>query len=106
MYGFHKSRKDSAKSIFSHPNFLKGREDLLSSIKRKIKQPIVLATPVKDKDASSNSRLQETAAKETEHERKGAEPGQFGTLHGFLESKEYLNSLFNLNASLCRVSMN
>lgn len=37
MYGFHKSRKDNAKSIFSHPNFLRDREDLLSTIKRKIK---------------------------------------------------------------------
>lgn len=37
MYGFHKSRKDNSKSIFSHPNFLKGREDLLSTIKRKIR---------------------------------------------------------------------
>lgn len=25
MYGFHKSRKDNSKCIFSHPNFLKGR---------------------------------------------------------------------------------
>jgi hypothetical protein len=37
MYGFHKSRKDNSKCIFSHPNFIKDREDLLSSIKRKIK---------------------------------------------------------------------
>jgi hypothetical protein len=38
MYGFHKSRKDHSKSVFSHPLFLKDREDLLPSIKRKIKQ--------------------------------------------------------------------
>ena len=25
MYGFHKSRKENTKSIFSHPYFLKGR---------------------------------------------------------------------------------
>lgn len=37
MYGFHKSRKDNSKCIFSHENFLKGREDLLIVIKRKIK---------------------------------------------------------------------
>jgi hypothetical protein len=44
MYGFHKSRADHSKSVFSHPLFLKDREyylplfsDLLISIKRKIK---------------------------------------------------------------------
>lgn len=44
MYGFHKSRADHTKSVFSHPLFLKDREyyhllfrDLLISIKRKIK---------------------------------------------------------------------
>lgn len=44
MYGFHKSRADHTKSVFSHPLFLKDREyhlhlfrDLLINIKRKIK---------------------------------------------------------------------
>lgn len=37
MYGFHKSRKEHSKSVFSHPLFLKDREDLLCEIKRKIK---------------------------------------------------------------------
>lgn len=44
MYGFHKSRADHTKSVFSHPLFLKDREyllhlfrDLLITIKRKIK---------------------------------------------------------------------
>jgi hypothetical protein len=37
MYGFHKSRKEHSKSVFSHPFFQKNREDLLCEIKRKIK---------------------------------------------------------------------
>ncbi len=37
MYGFHKSRKEHSKSVFSHPLFQKNREDLLCEIKRKIK---------------------------------------------------------------------
>jgi hypothetical protein len=37
MYGFHKSRKDPSKNIFSHPNFQKGRADLLQSVRRKLK---------------------------------------------------------------------
>jgi hypothetical protein len=44
MYGFHKSRADHSKSVFSHPSFLRNREyinnlfsDLLANIKRKIK---------------------------------------------------------------------
>lgn len=49
MYGFHKSRKDNSKCIFSHENFLKGREDLLIVIKRKIKDSeISIKTPMKD----------------------------------------------------------
>jgi hypothetical protein len=35
MYGFHKSRKDTAKSVFSHPNFEKDPQDLLLQIHRK-----------------------------------------------------------------------
>jgi hypothetical protein len=37
MYNFHKSRKDPAKNIFSHPNFIKDKEEFLPLIKRKIK---------------------------------------------------------------------
>jgi hypothetical protein len=44
MYGFHKSRADHTKSVFSHPLFIRDREyhfhlfrDLLITIKRKIK---------------------------------------------------------------------
>jgi hypothetical protein len=37
MYGFHKSRKEPNKLIFSHPAFLEGRDDLLPSVRRKIK---------------------------------------------------------------------
>ena len=37
MYGFHKSRKDQTKSVFSHPLFKKTRLDLLPEIKTKIK---------------------------------------------------------------------
>ena len=37
MYGFHKSRKEHSKRVFSHPLFQKNREDLLCEIKRKIK---------------------------------------------------------------------
>jgi hypothetical protein len=48
MYGFHKSRKDCSKSIFSHPNFIKDRSDLLPTIKRKIKSTDgLLKTPKK-----------------------------------------------------------
>jgi len=38
MYGFHKSRKEPTKNIFSHPNFLKGRPDLLLNVRRKLKE--------------------------------------------------------------------
>lgn len=38
MYGFHKSRKDPTKNIFSHPNFVQGKAELLMNIKRKIKE--------------------------------------------------------------------
>lgn len=37
MYGFHKSRKDPSKNIFSHPFFLRGQPQLLHLVKRKIK---------------------------------------------------------------------
>lgn len=37
MYGFHKSRKDPSKNIFSHPFFLKGQPQILHLVKRKIK---------------------------------------------------------------------
>lgn len=52
MYGFHKSRKDNSKSIFSHPNFIKGREDLLPTIKRKIRgAEDIIKTPQKSKNS-------------------------------------------------------
>jgi hypothetical protein len=37
MYGFHKSRKDPSKNIFSHPFFLRGQAQILHLVKRKIK---------------------------------------------------------------------
>lgn len=37
MYGFHKSRREPAKLIFSHPCFVQDREDLLVQVKRKLK---------------------------------------------------------------------
>jgi len=37
MYGFHKSRKDPSKIVFSHPEFMKEHSDLLSKIKRRVK---------------------------------------------------------------------
>jgi hypothetical protein len=37
MYGFHKSRKDPSKNIFSHPFFLRGQPQILHLVKRKIK---------------------------------------------------------------------
>lgn len=37
MYGFHKSRKDPSKNIFSHPFFQRGHADLLHLVRRKIK---------------------------------------------------------------------
>jgi hypothetical protein len=37
MYGFHKSRKEPSKNIFGHKNFLRGREDLLPMVRRKVK---------------------------------------------------------------------
>jgi hypothetical protein len=37
MYGFHKSRKDPSKNIFSHPFFLRGQQQILHLVKRKIK---------------------------------------------------------------------
>ena len=60
MYGFHKSRADHTKSVFSHPSFQRGRayifnlfRDLLINIKRKIKDKTeqknesALETPLK-----------------------------------------------------------
>jgi hypothetical protein len=38
MYGFHKSRKEPTKNIFSHPNFLKGKPELLINVRRKLKE--------------------------------------------------------------------
>lgn len=59
MYGFHKSRKDNAKSIFSHPNFLKGREDLLVTIKRKIKaNENMMETPNKKESQKPKKQVQ------------------------------------------------
>jgi hypothetical protein len=37
MYGFQKSRREPAQFIFSHPFFLKNREDLLPLVRRKVK---------------------------------------------------------------------
>lgn len=37
MYGFHKSRKDPSKNIFSHPFFLRSQPHLLPLVRRKIK---------------------------------------------------------------------
>lgn len=37
MYGFHKSRREPNKLIFSHPYFLEQRGDLLQLVRRKIK---------------------------------------------------------------------
>jgi hypothetical protein len=37
MYGFHKSRREPNKLIFSHPFFMEGREDLLTLVRRKLK---------------------------------------------------------------------
>ena len=37
MYGFHKSRKDPSKNIFSHPFFLRGQPQILHLVRRKIK---------------------------------------------------------------------
>jgi hypothetical protein len=37
MYGFHKSRREPTKLIFSHPCFLQGRDDLLAMVRRKLK---------------------------------------------------------------------
>jgi len=38
MYGFHKSRKEPTKNIFSHPNFVKGKPELLINVRRKLKE--------------------------------------------------------------------
>lgn len=38
MYGFHKSRKEPTKNIFSHPNFVKGKPELLLNVRRKLKE--------------------------------------------------------------------
>lgn len=37
MYGFHKSRKDPSRSIFSNASFMRDRPDLLRYVKRKSK---------------------------------------------------------------------
>ena len=59
MYGFHKSRKDNAKSIFSHTKFMKDREDLLNTIKRKIKFPqSSMKTPIKMKQHCIDKKVQ------------------------------------------------
>ena len=60
MYGFHKSRKDTSKSIFSHPSFQKDRSDLLPLIKRKVKNnDKPLKTPVK-KNISAHQNTSKT----------------------------------------------
>ncbi len=38
MYGFHKSRKEPTKNIFSHPNFVMGKPELLINVRRKLKE--------------------------------------------------------------------
>ena len=109
MYGFHKSRKDNSKSIFSHENFIKNREDLLPLIKRKIKVHLVTQedSPIKEKKERNQKKLLDTAQKEkAESVHQIDNAYQLGTLKCFLESRENINSRFNLNFSLKKVSMN
>ena len=63
MYGFHKSRKDQSKSIFSHENFIKNRKDLLPLVKRKIKAHLVAheESPIQEKRERNHKKLLETA---------------------------------------------
>ena len=67
MYGFHKSRNDHTKCVFSHPSFLRDREDLLITIKRKIKMreelPPPPSTPVKR--TREVAEVKTTASKQT-----------------------------------------
>lgn len=67
MYGFHKSRKDNSKCIFSHPSFVKDGEDLLIKIQRKVKDSeINFDTPVKPVILSNEKFVEDTCCKETE----------------------------------------
>jgi hypothetical protein len=107
MYGFHKSRKDNAKCIFSHPDFLKGQDRLLPRIKRKIKNTLGnTRTPHKDRDSSASADKQgdETCEKDKLEGRRTGESAP--PLTGLLESANYFNSFINLNVSLKRISLN
>ena len=92
MYGFHKSRKDPSKNIFSHPFFLRAQPQILHLVKRKIKNedkmdeenkaPVPPSTPAKKpaellepateivskKSLQSSSALKESAPVKQEKE--------------------------------------
>ena len=109
MYGFHKSRADHSKSVFSHPSFLKGREDLLIQIRRKIKGKLegkpdsTLETPIKKRP---EIELHTTATKkvaETGHElvtepQLSEVPNNVS--FNILETRNKLQSFININLTV------
>ena len=115
MYGFHKSRADHTKSVFSHPLFLKDREyhhhlfrDLLISIKRKIKGKLEqenMENPQTPQKPRMELEMQTTGSKEiaeTGNELFSVRNMQNGEMHNntsfnLIGTKEKLCSLMNLN---------
>lgn len=116
MYGFHKSRADHTKSVFSHPFFLRDREynlhlfrDLLITIKRKIKGKLdkepsdIPETPLKRKNDDEAPTASKDVA-ETGNELTSIRNLQFGevnnTSYNLITTKEKLHSIMNLNMTV------
>jgi hypothetical protein len=113
MYGFHKSRADHSKSVFSHPLFLRDREyylhlfrDLLITIKRKIKGKFekestdIPETPQK-REAEDDAPTATKDMAETGNELTSIRNLQFGELNNtsfnLITTKEKLHSIMNIN---------
>ena len=116
MYGFHKSRADHSKSVFSHPSFIKDREyihqlfrDLLITIKRKIKGKVESKndthpeTPIKkrietDLIATTCKKNVETGQELVTEQHLVEVPQNIS--FNLLGTKQNLHSLMNLNFSV------
>jgi hypothetical protein len=119
MYGFHKSRNELTKSVFSHPLFHRDRPDLLITIKRKIKgkldpedekQEQLAQTPQKTKQQQQSETTAGKELAETGRELRSTrqlsfeEPNKINTFNYLFASKERLGSRLNLNVSMRKLS--
>lgn len=118
MYGFHKSRNELTKSVFSHPLFHRDRPDLLITIKRKIKgkqeqeeekpeQPA--QTPQKKRqqqqsETTTGKDLAETGRELRSTRQLSFEEPKMNTFNYLFASKERLGSRLNLNVSMRKLS--